>query len=99
MLDELYSPDVLAFPDFEAAISESRKFRLVANASADGLGVVIKQQQPDGSIRPLLYLSRTTLDNERKWNISELEGAAIVWAIKRNRQMFYEIPFEVETDY
>ena len=99
MLDELSSPNVLAFPDFEAAISESRKFRLVTDASADGLGVVIEQQQPDGSIRPLRYLSRITLDNERKWNISELECAAIIWAIKRNRQMFYGIPFEVETDH
>ena len=99
MLDELSSPNVLAFPDFEAAISGSRKFRLVTDASADGLGVVIEQQQPDGSIRPLRYLSRSTLDNERKWNISEQECAAIVWAIKRNRQMFYGIPFEVETDH
>ena len=99
MLDELSSPNVLAFPDFEAAISGSRKFRLVTDASADGLGVVIEQQQPDGFIRPLRCLSRATLDNERKWNISELECAAIVWAIKRKRQMFYSIPFEVETDH
>ena len=99
MLDDLSSPNVLAFPDFEAAISGSRKFRLVTDASADGLSVVIEQQQPDGSIRPLRYLRRTTLDNERKWNISELECAAIVWAIKRNRQMFYGIPFEVKTDH
>ena len=67
MLDELSSSNVLAFPDFEAAISGPRKIRLVTDASADGLGVVIEQQQPDGSIRPLRYLSRTTLDNERKW--------------------------------
>ena len=91
MLDELSSPNVLAFPDFEAAISGSRKFRLITDASADGLGVVIKQQQPDGSIRPLRYLSRTTLDNERKWSISELECAAIVWAIKRDRPMFSKL--------
>ena len=94
MLDELSSPNVLALPDFEDAISGSRKFQLVTDASADGLGVVIEQQQPDGSIRPLRYLSRTTLDSERKWSIPELECAAIVWAIKRNRQMFYGIPSE-----
>ena len=94
MLDELSSPNVLAFTDFEDAISGSRKFRLVADASADGLGVVIEQQQPDGSIRPLRYLSRTTLDNERKWSISELEFTAIVGAIKRNRQMSHGIPSE-----
>ena len=99
MLDELSSPNVLAFPDFEAAISVSRKLRLVTDASADGLGVVIEQKQPKGSIRPLSYLSRTTLDIKRKWSISELECAAIVQAIRRNRKMFNGIPFEVETDH
>ena len=99
MLDELSSPNVLAFPDLEAAISEPRKLRLVTDASADGLGVVIVQQQPDGYIRPLRYLGRTTLDNEPKWSISELECAAIVWAIKSNRKMFNGTPFEVETDH
>ena len=89
----------MAFPDFEAAISGSRKLRLVMDASADRLGVVIEQEQTDGSIRPLRYLSRTPLDNERKWSIFELECAAIVRAIKCNRQTFYGIPFEVETNH
>ena len=44
MLDELFSPNVLAFPDFEAAISGSRKFRLITDASADGFGAVIEQR-------------------------------------------------------
>ena len=66
MLDKLSIPNVCAFPDFEAAISRPRKVRLVTYISADRLGVVIEHQQPDGSIRPLRYLSRTTLDNERK---------------------------------
>ena len=44
MLDELFSPNVLAFPDFEAAISGSRKFWLITDASADRFGAVIEQQ-------------------------------------------------------
>ena len=93
MLDELYSPNVLAFSDFEAANSGLRKFRLITDASADGLGVVIEQQPPDGSIRLLRYLSRTTLDIKRKWSISELECTVIVQAIRRSRKMYYGIPF------
>ena len=99
MSDKLSSPNVLAFPDFEAAISGLRKFRLVTDASADGLGVVIEQKQPDGSVWPLRCLSRTALDIKRKWGISELKCAAIVQAIRRNRKMSYGIPFEVETDH
>ena len=95
MLDELSSPNDLAFPEIEAAISGSRKFRLITDARADGLGVVVEQQQPDGSIRSLRYFSKTTLDR----SISELECAAVVKAIRRNRKMFYGIPFEVETDH
>ena len=41
MLDELSSPNVLDFLDFEAAISGLRKFRLIKDTSADGLGVAI----------------------------------------------------------
>ena len=99
MLYKLSILNVFAFPDFEAAISGSRKFRLVKDISADGLGVVIEHQQPDGSIRPLRYISRTTLDNVRKWSIHELEFAAIVGTIKRNRRMFYRTSFEVETGH
>ena len=62
---DMYSPDC-PFPEFEAAISRPRKFRPVTSISADELGVVIEHQQLDGSIRALRYLSRTTLDNERK---------------------------------
>ena len=99
MLYKLSILNVFAFPDFEAAISGSRKFRLVKDISADGLGVVIEHQQPDGSIQPLRYISRTTLDNVRKWSISELDFAAIVGTIKRNRRMFYRTFFEVETGH
>ena len=60
---------------------------------------MIEHQQPDGSIRPLRDLSRTTLDNERKSNISDLELAANWRAIKRNPRMFYRIPFEIETGH
>ncbi|CAN0528936.1 unnamed protein product, partial [Scytosiphon promiscuus] len=55
----LSSPDVLAFPDFKAAISGDRPFHLITAASVDGLGAVIEQQKPDKCTRPLCFLSRT----------------------------------------
>ena len=95
LIKRLTSPDVLAFPDFKAALSGDRPFRLITDASVDGLGAVIEQAQTDSSTRPLCFLSRTTLPNERNWSATELECAAIVWAIKKNRQLFYDIPFVV----
>ena len=65
LLKRLSSPDVLAFPDFKAALSGKRPFRLITDASNDGLGAVVEQAQADTSTRPLCFLSRSTLPNER----------------------------------
>ena len=99
LMKRLSSPDVLAFPDFKAAMSGERPFRLITDASVDGLGAVIEQKQSDNSIRPLGFLSRTTMPNERNWSATELECAAIVWAVEKNRQLFYGIPFVVVSDH
>ena len=88
LLKRLSSPDVLAFPDIKAAISGERPFQLITDVSVDGLGAVIEQQQPDLSTRPFCFLSRITLPNERNWSATEIEGAAIVWAVKKNRQLW-----------
>ena len=77
LLKRLSSPDVLAFPDFRAAFSGDRPFRLISNASIDGLGAVIEQRQPDLSTTPLCFLSGTTLPNERNWSATELQCAAV----------------------
>ena len=76
-----------------------RQLRLDTDASVDGLGAVIEQVQPDQSIRPLCFPSRTTWPNERNWSATELECAAIVWAVEKKWQLFYGIPFEVVSDH
>ena len=83
ILAQLTSPQVLAFPDFASAISGDRPFQLVTDASGDGLGAVIEQEQSDGAPRPISFLSRSTLSNEKNWSTTELECAAIVWAVKK----------------
>ena len=93
LLEQLSSPWVLDFPDFLAAISGDRPFQLITNASVDGLGAVVEQEQRDITTRPICFLSRATLPNEKNWSASELECAAIVWAAKKIRQLFYGIPF------
>ena len=62
------------------------------------LGAVIEQMQPDQSNRPLCFLSRSTLPNERNWSATELECAEIVWAVKKNRQLFNGVPLVVVSD-
>ena len=97
--EQLSSPKVLAFPDLAAAISGDRPFHLITGASADGLGAVIEQDQSDGTIRPIGFLSRSTLPNQKNWSATELGCAAIVWAVKQNRKLFYGTPYIVVSDH
>ena len=53
LLQRLASRDVLAFPDFKAALTGERPFGLITDASVDGLGAVVEQLPPDSSTRPL----------------------------------------------
>ena len=99
LLEQLASRQVMAFPDFAAAISGARPFQLVTDASVDGLGAVIEQEQSDGTTRPTSFLSRSTFPNEKNWGTTELECAAIVWAVNKHRQLFYGIPFIVVSNH
>ena len=65
LLAELAAPPVLLFPDWDAVIDTSRPFCLHCDASTAGLGATLEQKQPDGSIRPIVYINRATLDNEQ----------------------------------
>ena len=65
LLAELAAPPILVFPDWNAVIDTTRSFRLHCDASTAGLGATLEQKQPDGSIRPIVYISRATLDNEQ----------------------------------
>ena len=50
LLAELAAPPILVFPDWDAVIDTSRPFRLHCD----------EQEQPDGSIRPIVYISRAS---------------------------------------
>ena len=57
LLAELATPLTLVFPDWDAVIDKSRPFRLHCDASTAGLGATLEQEQLDGSIRPMVYIS------------------------------------------
>ena len=45
------------------------------------------------------FLNRSTLPNERNLSATQLECAAVVWAVKSNSQLFYGIFFVVVSDH
>ena len=99
ILHDLATPPNLVYPDSDAIADNSRHFRLFCDASIDGVGTTLEQQQPGGSIRPVIFISRTTLDNERSWTPLDLEADGIVWAIKRLRGHLWSTKFLIYSDH
>ena len=66
-LRKLATPPILVYPDWDAVADNSRPFRLYCNAGIDGIGATLEQEQPNGSVRPIVFISRITLDNKRSW--------------------------------
>ena len=99
LLAKLAAPPILVFPDCDAVIDTTRPFRLQCDASTAGLGATLEQEQPDGSIRPIVYISRATLDDEQNWTAMELEAGCVVWGIRRLRRYLFGVYFLVFTDH
>ena len=95
----LVTPSILVFPDWDAVIDTSWPFRPHCDASTAGLGAALEQEQPDGSIRPIVYISRATLDNEQNWTPMELEAGCVVWGIRRLRRYLFGVYFLFFTDH
>ena len=99
LLAELAAPPILVFPDWDAVIDTSRPFRLHCDASTAGLGVTLVQEQSDGSIRLIVYISQPTLDNDQNWTPMELAAGCVVWSIRRIRRYLFGVFFLLFTDH
>ena len=65
----------LAYADFE------KPFRISTDASVEGLGAVLEQQDDIGNWRPLAYGSRRVTDAEKRYDAHKLEFLALKWAV------------------
>ena len=91
LLVELAAPAILVYPDWDGVIDTTRPFRLHCDTSTAGLGATLEQEQPDGSIRPIVYISRASLDNEQNWTAMELKTGCVVWGIRRLRRYLFGV--------
>lgn len=83
----------MAYPDF------SKPFKLYVDGSKEvGFGAVIHQVQ-EGVERPILFLSRCLKPSEQGYWATELETAALVWALQKVPFYFDSGDFEVITDH
>lgn len=95
LVDMLTNPPILAYPDFNLP------FVLHTDASNEGLGAVLYQEQ-GSKLRVLAYGSRTLTPAEKNYHLhsSKLEFLALKWAIcdKFRDYLYYAPTFTVYTD-
>ena len=76
-LAELAIPVILGFSNWDAVADGSRPFQVYCDACIDGFGAALEQEQEDGSIKPIAYIRRATLDSERHWTPLDLEAGSM----------------------
>ncbi|UYV70775.1 K02A2.6-like, partial [Cordylochernes scorpioides] len=82
-----------------ALYNPSRLTIISADASSFGIGGVLRQEQPDGSLKPVAYVSRTLSETEKRYSQIEKEGLAIVWTCDRLKDYVTGIKIHIETDH
>ncbi|KAK8775142.1 hypothetical protein V5799_031518 [Amblyomma americanum] len=85
-------------PPTSAHYDESAPIVLHTDASQDGLGAVLLQEDESGDHKVLAYASRQLSDVERRRHSSELECLAVVWAVEKFRPYLYGRHFTIVTD-
>ena len=76
---DLTQTPVLAICDVQ------KETTLTADASSYGLGAVLSQKQPNGSVKPIAYASRSLSETQRRYTQIEKEALALTWGAEKFR--------------
>ena len=91
--NKIQSAPVLVFPDFE------KPFLLETDASKEGLGAVVSQQQGDGYYHPITFGSHSLTPSEKDYHRSKLEFLTLKWSVTEQfKEYLAHVPFMVWTD-
>ena len=89
----LCSGPVLQCPDFE------KSFTLQTDASDHGLGAVLSQEDAEGLLRPVVFISRKLRPGEMHYATIEKECLAIKWALEALQYYLLGRVFTLLTDH
>lgn len=81
-----------------AIYNPAAKTELHTDACSTGIAGILMQQQPDNTLKPVLYFSQQTTNDEKKYHSYELETLAIVRSLQRMRVYLFGKKFKVVTD-
>ena len=90
--EALGSDAILVHPDY------TRDFLLDCDGSGEGLGAVLLQAYEEGE-KVVAYASRSLLEHEKKWKATELEAAALIWALEALRPYIDGVRVTIRTDH
>jgi hypothetical protein len=89
----LTSAPVLTYPDF------TREFYLHVDASQNGLGAVLTQQDDQGRHQVIAYASTALNEAQSRYPATTRECLAILWALKHFRHYVFGREFTIFTDH
>jgi len=90
---QLTQPPVLALP------RAGHKYVLDVNACGTQVGAALLQEQEEGRLRPVAYMSRVLKGPERNFGVTEKECRTVVWASLKLRAYLEGDRFLVRTDH
>jgi len=91
--EALTTPPVLALP------RRGRKYVVDVDACGTQVGAALLQEQDDGKLQPVAYISRRLATNELPCGVTEKECLAVVWASLKLRPYLRGDRFLVRTDH
>ena len=77
----------------------TKPFIITSDASTSAIGYVLSQLDDQGREHPIAFNGRSLRGSEKNWGITELEGLALVEAIKEYHPFLNHQRFTVYTDH
>ena len=83
------SSPTLAHPQMD------EQFELEVDASGSAMGAVLLQRQPDGTKKPINFMSKTFNQAQRNYDIFDREFLAMIWGLQHSRPLLVGSPHKV----
>ncbi|CAB4403280.1 unnamed protein product [Rhizophagus irregularis] len=91
--ERLINYPILQHPNFE------KEFILITDASGEGLGAILEQLDENNREIVISYVSRSLINAEKNYPITELECLAVFWGVKYFHKYLFGRKFKVITDH